>query len=108
VGTDNKYGHPSNQILSRLRDAEAAVYRTDSLGTVVAHSDGSQITVTWETGGQPQLPSGENTVYIGNKKSKTLHTESCSALPSESNQVLFDELQTALDEGYKLCSQCME
>ena len=108
VGTDNKYGHPGEQTLSRLRDAEVTVYRTDRLGAVVAHSDGSQITVTWEGSGQPQLPLEENTVYIGNKKSKTLHTEDCASLPSEGNRVLFDELQTALDEGYKLCSKCME
>lgn len=108
VGTDNKYGHPSRQILSRLQDADAVIYRTDRLGTVVAHSDGVEVTVTWETDAKPQLPAGEDTLYIGNKKSKTLHTEGCSALPSESNQVLFDELQAALDAGYRLCSRCME
>lgn len=108
VGTDNKYGHPSEQTLSRLEDADAAAYRTDRLGTVMAHSDGTQITVTWENDGQPQLPSSADAVYIGNKKSKTLHTEDCSSLPAESNQVLFENLQTALDEGYQLCSRCME
>ena len=108
VGTDNKYGHPSNQTLSRLEDADAAAYRTDRLGTVMAHSDGTQITVTWENDGQPQLPSGENTVYIGNKKSKTLHTEDCASLPAGSNQILFEDLQAALDEGYQLCSRCMK
>lgn len=108
VGTDNKYGHPSSQTLSRLRDADAAIYRTDHLGSVIVHSDGSQITVTWETDAQPQLPADTDTVYIGNKKSKTLHIEGCSALPSESNRVLFQDLQAALDEGYHLCSRCME
>lgn len=108
VGTDNKYGHPSRQTLSRLQDADAVIYRTDRLGTVVAHSDGSEISFTWETDGQPQLPSGEDTVYIGNKKSKTLHTEGCSALPSENNQVQFDDLQAALDAGYRPCIRCME
>lgn len=108
VGEGNKYGHPSDQILSRLEDAEVTVYRTDRLGTVVAHSDGKEITVTWQTDTQPQVPAGEDTVYIGNKKSKILHTESCASLPAESNQVLFDQLQTALDEGYRLCTRCME
>ena len=108
VGEGNKYGHPSDQILSRLEDAEVTVYRTDRLGTVVAHSDGKKITVTWQTDTQPQVPAGEDTVYIGNKKSKILHTESCASLPAESNQVLFDQLQTALDEGYRLCTRCME
>ena len=108
VGTDNHYDHPSSQVLSRLQDADAAIYRTDRLGTVIAHTDGTQITVTWETDAQPQLPSGEGTVYIGNKKSKTLHTEGCSSLPSESNQVFFEDPDEALNAGYKLCSRCME
>ena len=108
VGKDNKYGHPGEQTMSRLRDADVTVCRTDLLGVVVAESDGSEVILTWEAGGQPQLPSEENTVYIGNKKSKILHTEGCSSLPAESNQVLFDDLQKALEEGYKLCSRCME
>ena len=108
VGTNNKYGHPGAETLSRLQDADTAIYRTDRLGTVIAHSDGNQITVTWETDAQPQMPSGDGTVYIGNKKSKTLHTEGCSSLPSESNQIFFEELEEALKEGYKLCSRCME
>ena len=108
VGEDNKYGHPSEQTLSRLGDADVVVYRTDRLGTVTAHSDGTKITVEWETNRQPVRPSRGDTRYIGNKKSKILHTEGCSSLPSESNQVLFEELQTALDEGYRPCSRCME
>lgn len=108
VGTDNKYGHPGSETLSRLQDADAVIYRTDLLGTIIAHSDGKQISVTWERGTQPQLPENENTVYIGNKKSKILHMEGCSSLPAEDNQVLFDELQAALDAGYRLCSRCME
>lgn len=108
VGEDNQYDHPSEPILSRLQDAEAAIYRTDQLGTVIAHSDGETITLTWEKNGAPTAPSPKDTLYIGNKKSKTLHSADCSSLPSESNRVLFDELQTALDEGYQLCSRCMK
>lgn len=108
VGSDNQYGHPGDQTMSRFRDAQTSVYRTDQLGTVVIHSDGSEIEVTWEKSGQPQLPSGESALYIGNQKSKILHTDGCSSLPAESNQVLFASLQAALDEGYKLCSRCME
>jgi competence protein ComEC len=108
VGTDNQYDHPSEQILSRLQDADAVIYRTDRLGTVIAHSDGQEITVTWEDSASPQLPADRDTVYIGNKKSKILHTEGCSSLPSESNRVLFDDLQAALDAGYHPCTRCME
>ena len=48
VGEGNSYGHPHEEPLSRLRDAEVTVYRTDELGAIVAESDGTNITFTWE------------------------------------------------------------
>ncbi len=47
-GRNNEYGHPHDEPLSRLRDAEVTVYRTDLLGTIVATSDGKNITFSWE------------------------------------------------------------
>ena len=43
VGADNSYGHPHEQTLSRLRDADVTVYRTDECGTIYCTSDGSNI-----------------------------------------------------------------
>lgn len=44
VGAGNDYGHPHEEVLSRLEDAEVFVYRTDELGTIVAVSDGNRVT----------------------------------------------------------------
>lgn len=44
VGTGNTYGHPTEGTLSRLSDAEVAVYRTDLQGHIVCISDGVNIT----------------------------------------------------------------
>lgn len=35
VGTDNRYGHPDNDVLERLEDCGCQVYRTDQDGTIV-------------------------------------------------------------------------
>ena len=43
VGADNPYGHPTEDTLSRLRDADVTVYRTDLLGDIVCTSDGKQV-----------------------------------------------------------------
>ena len=43
VGSDNPYGHPTDAVLSRLRDADVKVYRTDMQGTVICRSDGSTV-----------------------------------------------------------------
>lgn len=47
-GAGNSYGHPHEQTLSRLRDAEVTVLRTDTQGTVTFHSDGTNLTYTTE------------------------------------------------------------
>ncbi len=44
VGSDNKYDHPTEAVLSRLEDAEVQVYRTDLHGTIIAESDGTTVT----------------------------------------------------------------
>ena len=44
-GKNNKYGHPHEETLSKLRDADVKVYRTDESGHIVIHSDGNDITV---------------------------------------------------------------
>ena len=51
VGKDNTYGHPTDNTLSRLRDADVAVLRTDLLGTIICTSDGEE--VTFETEKRP-------------------------------------------------------
>ena len=43
VGEGNSYGHPTEDALSRLRDADVTVYRTDLQGTIVCTSDGENV-----------------------------------------------------------------
>ena len=43
VGKDNEYGHPTDNTLSRLRDADVQVFRTDQQGTVICVSDGKTV-----------------------------------------------------------------
>ncbi|MCI8404325.1 MAG: MBL fold metallo-hydrolase [Clostridia bacterium] len=40
----NSYGHPTEKVLSLLRDAETKVYRTDLQGDIIVRSDGSKVT----------------------------------------------------------------
>jgi competence protein ComEC len=45
VGAGNQYGHPSADVIARLRGAGAAVVRTDLAGTVVVRTDGRSLDV---------------------------------------------------------------
>lgn len=108
-GRGNSYGHPHEEPLSRLRDADVTVYRTDELSTVIATSDGENITFTWaRTGASPGNPTPESAeFYIGNYNSKVYHLPTCNSLPQEWNRVIFDTCEDALNAGYRPCSRCI-
>lgn len=114
-GTDNDYGHPHEEPLSRLRDAGVQLYRTDLQGHIICRSDGRTVTFTTSreapstnptaVDGQGQKGDGEG--YIGNVKSKKFHVPSCSNLPGEQNRVLFETYKQATAAGYTPCGGCL-
>lgn len=118
---DNQYDHPSEIVLSRLRDAEVKVYRTDMQGEITCVSDGKTVTVTpsknpdadtnhtltdgsGQKSQQPQQQSAGQ--YIGNANSHKFHRISCGTLPSEKNRVYFDSRDAAINAGYVPCKRC--
>ena len=111
VGAGNSYGHPHDEPMSRLRDADVTIYRTDELGTILATSDGETITFSWQdTSKEPEDPtvsSEDGEHYIGNRNSHVFHLPTCSGLPAEKNQILFDSYDDATEAGYTPCSRCL-
>ncbi|HEY8891739.1 MAG TPA: ComEC/Rec2 family competence protein [Clostridium sp.] len=51
VGKDNSYGHPHKSTMVKLKAKGIKVYRTDENGTIVATSDGKNITFNTKAGG---------------------------------------------------------
>ena len=72
VGKNNEYGHPTESVLSRLRDAEVTLYRTDLHGDVICYSDGK--TVSFHTQKEiPPIPGRSSTTAAeenGTEKAK--------------------------------------
>lgn len=62
VGKDNDYGHPNKEALQRLSNRGIQVYRTDESGTIVATSDGNNITFS-------AAPSSSNLAGSGSSSS---------------------------------------
>ena len=58
-GAENTYGHPHEEVSSRLYDAGVTVYRTDEQGTVVATSDGTEIRFATEKNVPPTPGRGD-------------------------------------------------
>ncbi|MDR1735415.1 MAG: MBL fold metallo-hydrolase [Oscillospiraceae bacterium] len=109
-GEDNSYGHPHDEAMSRLRDADVTLYRTDMQGTVICVSDGENITFsTQRNSGALTNPSAEASApeyYIGNINSHKFHRPDCSGLPAEKNSVVFAERSEAVGAGYTPCGIC--
>ena len=55
-GKDNAYGHPSESVLSRLRDAGAVVLRTDLHGDIVCVSDGHTLSFATQRRAEQDCP----------------------------------------------------
>lgn len=109
VGEGNTYGHPHEEPMSRLNQAGVTLLRTDEMGTIVAYTDGTEVSFTWEdqTGAPSNAEPGEAVIYIGNKNSEKFHAPGCSSLPSEKNRVEFDSYEAAVAAGYTPCGSCL-
>ena len=123
---DNNYGHPTEDTLSRLRDADVKVYRTDMQGDIVATSDGKTVTVTTKKNENAQTnptenekstsaQSAENAAnqeiceYIGNANTKKFHYPDCGAVSQmkEKNKVYLNcTRDEAIKDGYNPCGRC--
>lgn len=62
-GEGNSYGHPHAEVLNRLRAMGVKVFRTDEQGSIIAWSDGSEI--TWNCAPSETWQSGERTGSAG-------------------------------------------
>lgn len=122
VGAGNSYGHPTDVVLSRLRDADVKIFRTDLQGDIICTSDGSSLSFTvsrnagadtfggiGENSTQPAIEEGSQTHYILNTNSMKFHNQDCSAADSISDKNREDYNGTReelLEMGYAPCGWC--
>lgn len=128
-GEGNEYGHPRAEVLNNVRQLGMQVYRTDEQGTIVAVSDGENI--TWNTQPSDSWRSGEGTVsrqsvelgsssgggssvteettYILNTNTMKIHRIGCESIDdmSEKNKEVTNKTVEQLKaEGYEPCKRC--
>lgn len=125
-GAGNKYGHPHRETLQRFASRNIEVYRTDTQGTVIAYTDG--INITWSSeksapvnsqrnaNGQNTAPtfSSNNTEasvsYILNTNTKKYHLPACRSVKqmSDSNKEESNLSAAEIEAlGYEACKNCL-
>jgi len=132
VGEDNSYGHPTENTLSRLRDADVKVFRTDMQGDIYLTSDGKDVRISVERNADadtltnpvkteetkpveteapkadPEQSSG-GTDYVLNTNTKKFHYPNCSSVKrmSEKNKAFFTGTRDeVIAMGYDPCGNC--
>lgn len=132
VGEDNSYGHPTDNTLSRLRDADVKVFRTDMQGDIYCTSDGKTVTMSVEKNAnadtltnpvkvvetepaQTEAPKDDpvqpstGTDYVLNTNTKKFHYPSCSSVKkmSEKNKSFFTGTrEEVINMGFDPCGNC--
>lgn len=124
-GEGNSYGHPHAEVLDRLRSMGVEVFRTDEQGSIIASSDGENITWncsatdSWQSGEQTESdrenaedenPGDENsgnaisdavtseqTTYVLNTNTKKFHRETCGSV-SQIKEENFQKVQMSREE----------
>lgn len=66
VGKGNSYGHPTQDVMDRLKSKNIPVYRTDENGTVVATSDGTNVSFNVSPGSYKGIVSTSDSPSSGN------------------------------------------
>ncbi len=128
VGEGNTYGHPTEDTLSRLRDADVKVYRTDLQGEIRCTSDGREVVFEAERNGaidtlvnptpapaptptttpEPAAEAAE-LEYVLNTNTKKFHEPDCKSVNKmkESNKQYYTGTrEEIIGMGYTPCGNC--
>ncbi len=133
VGKNNSYGHPTEQTLSRLQDAEITLFRTDLQGHIICTSDGNTLSFSVErnanadtfyieppatvpterqteaTASSASGSDANKTSYVLNTNTKKFHYPSCSSVKQMADKNRKDVTATreeVVAMGYDPCGRC--
>lgn len=130
VGENNQYGHPCENTLSKLRDADVQVYRTDMQGHIICVSNGSNVSFSVQKNldidtladsgpgtkmNNTDIQESDNTEigdqikYILNVNTKKIHYPSCSSviqMKDKNKQETALSREELISQGYTPCGRC--
>ncbi len=120
-GVNNEYGHPHQEVLNLLKNANVNVYRTDLQGTIVFRVDeNGNVRITTDriaenksifTSPASLCGPTRNVIgyYVLNTNSKKFHLPDCDAAKDISNKnrkVYTGSREVLIENGYTPCRHC--
>ena len=116
---DYEAGHEAGYDAGFLSGHDAGYDEGFELGVSEGYSDGysdgeaarakrSSSSTRSQSGSESSTPRANPVAnaYIGNANSKKFHRPTCSYLPNQENQVVFDTREAAIAAGYSPCGHC--
>lgn len=121
-GRNNSYGHPHREVMQDMEKLGIQIFRTDQMGTIIAASDGNEITfqteVIWSDSKMEQgtrFPDKSGVEehldqdYVLNTNTRKIHKPDCSSVAhiKEANlETYIGDLENLLQQGYTPCQSC--
>lgn len=118
VGAGNSYGHPTEAVLSRLRDAGVTTFRTDMQGEITAVSDGQTVNFsvaknaaaeTLTNAGAGQNAGTTAGSYVLNTNTHKFHLPGCASVETispKNRKDVNESREQIISEGYAPCKRC--
>lgn len=123
AGLNNRYNHPSSDVLKRLNDLGTKTLGTFKDENIILNinedgfsfnkssylgiSDSGDLT-DGEISNNSVASSNTNGLYVGNKNTKTFHFSNCMSVSSisEANKLYISSRNIAVSAGFKPCKRC--
>lgn len=117
VGAGNSYGHPTEAVLSRLRDAGVTTFRTDMQGEITAVSDGQTVNFSTAKNAAAETlanaGAGQNANqaggYVLNTNTHKFHLPGCPSVETispKNRKDVNESREQIISEGYAPCKRC--
>ncbi len=107
-GKDNEYGHPHDEVTSRLEDAGVTYYRTDLVGDIICTSDGKNVTFVFGNDSENIAQESARDMVL-NTSSRKYHELSCESVAeiNQKNKKAFCGTSSQAEAlGYTPCGNC--
>lgn len=113
VGAGNSYGHPTDEVLERLKTTGTTILRTDLSGDIIFTSDGTSVSYTTEKRDTSSIEKASDSAveetFTLNRNTMKFHKPTCKSVKrinEENKKEYTGTRDDVISMGYKACEIC--